>query len=173
MSHHCWRIRVVINAFLCNLENTKLYEDIEYLLPVKFHPIPFSSFRGEVENVLANKRSGRQSWCSDRPEKHKLGRECWDQRAFFQVSLNSVQKFKRNWKMSPQIRGQGGHLGFPIGQKKAQVYMLFVEITQFLWNQSTCRNYLSFAAYHYSTWCRVEKKGCYKEQNWIWENTSI
>ena len=32
------------------------------LLPVKFRWIPFSSFRGEVENVWANKRPGRPSF---------------------------------------------------------------------------------------------------------------
>ena len=47
----------------------------EILLPVKFRWIPFSGFRGEVENVSANQRPGRPSCLSDRPEKHKLGRE--------------------------------------------------------------------------------------------------
>ena len=31
-------------------KNTNLVEDVEILLPVKFHRIPFSGFRGEVEN---------------------------------------------------------------------------------------------------------------------------
>ena len=35
-------------------KNTNLVEDVEILLPVKFRWIPFSSFRGEVENVSAN-----------------------------------------------------------------------------------------------------------------------
>ena len=55
-------------------KNTKLVEDVEILLPVKFRSIPFSGFRGEVENVSANQRPGRPSCFSDRPEKHKLGR---------------------------------------------------------------------------------------------------
>ena len=55
-------------------KNTNLVEDIEILLPVKFHQIPFSGFRGEVENVSANQRPGRPSFVSDRPEKHNLGR---------------------------------------------------------------------------------------------------
>ena len=59
-------------------QNTNLVEDVEILLPVKFCWIPFSSFRGEVENVSANQRPGRPSCFSDRPEKHKLGRGCWD-----------------------------------------------------------------------------------------------
>ena len=39
-------------------KNTKLVEDVEILLPVKFRWIPFSSFRGEVKNVSANQRPG-------------------------------------------------------------------------------------------------------------------
>ena len=53
---------------------TNLIEDVEILLPVKFRKIPFSGFRGEVENVSANQRPGRPSCFSDQPKKHKLGR---------------------------------------------------------------------------------------------------
>ena len=67
---------------------------VEILLPVKFRWILFSSFRGEVEKVSANQRPGWPSCFSDRPEKHKLGRRCWDL-ASCQVSLNSVQRFQR------------------------------------------------------------------------------
>ena len=55
-------------------KNTKLVEDFEIFLPVKFHQIPFSGFRGEVENVSANQRPGPPSCFSDKHEKHKLGR---------------------------------------------------------------------------------------------------
>ena len=55
-------------------KNTNLVEDVEILLPIKFHSIPFSGFRGEVENVSANQRPGRPSCFSDWPERHKLGR---------------------------------------------------------------------------------------------------
>ena len=55
-------------------KNTNLVEDVEILLPVKFRQIPFSGFRGEVENVSANQRPGRPSYFSYRPEKRKLGR---------------------------------------------------------------------------------------------------
>ena len=34
-------------------KNTNLVEDVEILLPVKFRWIPFSLFRGEVENVIS------------------------------------------------------------------------------------------------------------------------
>ena len=102
-------------------KNTNLVEDIEILLPVKFRWIPFSGFRGEVENVSANQRPGRPSCFSDRPEKHKLGRGHWDL-ASCQVSLNSVQRFQREKsKMSQPIRGQGGHLVFPIGPENTNL----------------------------------------------------
>ena len=75
-------------------KNTNLVEDNEILLHIKFRWILFSGFRGEVENISANQRPGRPSCFSDRPEKHKLGRGCWDL-ALYQVSLNSVQRFQR------------------------------------------------------------------------------
>ena len=75
-------------------KNTNLVEDVEVLLPVMFRWILFSGFKGEVENVSANQKPGRQSCFSDRPEKHKLGRGNWDL-ASCQVSLNSVQRFQR------------------------------------------------------------------------------
>ena len=81
-------------VFPISSKNTNLVEDLEILLPVKFREILFSHFRGEVENVSANERPGRPSWFSDRPEKHKLARGCWDL-ASCQVSLNSPQRFQR------------------------------------------------------------------------------
>ena len=53
-------------------KNTISVKDVEILLPVKFRRIPFSGFRGEVENVSTNQRPGRPSCFSDRPEKHKF-----------------------------------------------------------------------------------------------------
>ena len=61
-------------VFLIGPKNTNLVEDVEILLPIKFHWIPFGGFRGEVEKVSANQRPGRPSCFSDRTEKHKLGR---------------------------------------------------------------------------------------------------
>ena len=81
-------------CLLIDPKNTNLVEDVEILLPVKFRWIPFSGFRGEVENVSANQRPGWPSCFSDRPEKHKLGRGRWDL-ASYQVSLNSIQRFQR------------------------------------------------------------------------------
>ena len=83
-------------CLLIGPKNTNLVEDVEILLrfPVKFLYIPFSCFRGEVENVSANQRPGRPSNFSHQPLKHKRGRGRWDL-ASCQVSLNSVQGFQR------------------------------------------------------------------------------
>ena len=85
--------RVAILFFLIGLKNTNLVEDVAILLPVKFNWIPFSSFRGELENLSANQRPRRPSCFSDRPKEHKFGRRHWDLAAC-QVSLNSVQWFQ-------------------------------------------------------------------------------
>ena len=83
-----------ILVFQISLKNTNLVEEFEILFPVKFRWIPFSGFRGEVENVSANQRPGRPSCFSYRPEQHNLGRGHWDL-ASCQVLLNSVQQFQR------------------------------------------------------------------------------
>ena len=102
-------------------KNTNLVEDVEILLPVKFHWIPFSSFREEVENISANQRPGRPSCFSDQPEKHKLGRGRWDL-AFCQVSLNSVQRFqRRSQKCLSQSEARAAILFFPIGPKNTNL----------------------------------------------------
>ena len=90
-------------VFQIGPKNTNLVEGVEILLPVKFRWIPFSGFRGEVENVSANQRPGRPSCFSDRPEKHKLGRARWDL-ASCQVSLNSVQRFQRRSRKCESLR---------------------------------------------------------------------
>ena len=76
------------------------------MLPVKFRWIPFSSFRGQVENVSANQRPGWPSCFSDRPEKHKLGRGRWDL-ASCQVSLNSLQRFQRRSRKCEKFTPDG------------------------------------------------------------------
>ena len=102
-------------------KNTNLVEDVEILLPVKFCLIPFSGFRGEVENVSANQRPGRPSCFSDRPEKHKLGkrtlRSCFP--SSFVEFLSAVSEEMS--KMPQPIRGQGSHLVFPIGPKNTNL----------------------------------------------------
>ena len=94
-------------------KNTNLVKDVEILLPVKFHWIPFIGFREEVENVSANQRPGRPSYFSDQPEKHKLGRARWD--------LTYCQVSEKKSKMSQPIRTQGGNLVFHSGQKNTNL----------------------------------------------------
>ena len=53
-------------------KNTNLVEDVGILLPMNFCWIPFSGFRGEVENVSANQRPGRPSCFSDRQKNTNL-----------------------------------------------------------------------------------------------------
>ena len=81
-------------VFPISLKNTNLVESVEILLLDKFRWIPFSGFWWEVETFSANKRPGRLSCFSDRPKKHKPGRERWDL-ASCQVLSNSVQRFQR------------------------------------------------------------------------------
>ena len=102
--------------FFRSARKTNLVEDIEILLPVKFRWIPFSGFRGEVENVSANQRPGRPSCFSDRSKKHECVKGLWDFASCpIYVVFRSAVLEKSN--MSQPIRGQGGHLGFPIGPK--------------------------------------------------------
>ena len=108
-------------VFLIGPKNTNLVEDVEILLPVKFRWIPFSGFRGEVENVSANQRSGRPSCFSDRPEKHKLGRGCWDL-ASCQVWLNSVQWFQRRSRKCLSQSEAGAAILFFWSARKTQTW---------------------------------------------------
>ena len=88
-------------------KNTNLVEDVEILLPVKFHWILFSGFRGEVKNVSVNQRPGWSSCFSNRPEKHKLGRGHWVL-ASCQVSLNSVQWLHRRCRKCEKLTTDDG-----------------------------------------------------------------
>ena len=103
-------------------KNTNLVEGVEILLPVKFRWIPFSRFRGEVENVSANQRKWWPSCFFDRPEKHKLGRGRWNL-ASFQVSLNSVQSFqRRSRKCLSQSEARAAILFFWLARKTLTWY---------------------------------------------------
>ena len=97
-------------------KNTNLVEDVEILLPVEFRWIPFSGFRGEVENVSANQRPGRPSCFSDRPENTNLVEDIEILLLSSFIEFRSAVSEKKS-KMSQPIRGQGGHLVFPIGPK--------------------------------------------------------
>ena len=50
----------------------RIVEDVEFLLFVKFRPIPFNLIKEEFENVSANQRPGRLSCSSIRPKIEKL-----------------------------------------------------------------------------------------------------
>ena len=89
-----WETGAAILVFPIGPKNTNLVEEVEILFSDIFCWIPFSGFRGEVENVSANQKPGRPSCFSDQPAKHKIGKGRWDL-AFCQVSLNSVQWFQR------------------------------------------------------------------------------
>ena len=91
-------------CLLIGPKNTNFEEDIEILLPVKFHWIPFSGFRGEVKNVSANQRPGRQSCIFDRPEKYKLGSRRLDF-AFVISFVEFRSAVSEKSKMSQPIRG--------------------------------------------------------------------
>ena len=97
---------------------TNLGEDVEILLPVKFRWIPFGSFRGDVENVSANRRPGKPS-CFFRSVRKT---QTW-QRTLRSCSLSSFVEFcsEEKSKMFHPTRGQGGHLVFPIGPKNTNL----------------------------------------------------
>ena len=55
-------------AFLIGPKITNLVEDVTILLSLKFHQIELCGFRGIVENVSVNQRSGRPYWFSNLPK---------------------------------------------------------------------------------------------------------
>ena len=99
---------------------TNLVEDLENLLLVKFLPIRFSGFRGEVKNVSANQRPGRPSCFSNQPEKHKLGRAHLDLAScqFRRIPFNG---FREEVKSVSANQSSGDHLVFPIGPKNTNL----------------------------------------------------
>ena len=111
---------------------TNLVEGVKIMLPVKFRWILFGCFREEVENVSANQRSGQSSCFSDRREKHKLSK-----RRIKSCFLSSFVEFRsaiaEKSKMSQPIRGQCGHLDFPIGSKKHK-------LCREHWDFASCNN---------------------------------
>ena len=101
-------------------KNTNLVKGVEILLPIKFHWIRFSGFRGKVENVLANQRPGRPSCSSYQPEKHKLGRGRLDLDSC-QVLLNSIQRFQRRSRKYLSQSEARLPSCFPIGPKNTNL----------------------------------------------------
>ena len=107
-------------GFPISLKNTNLVEDVEILLPVKFLIIPFSGFRGEVNNVSANLRPGWPSCFPIGPKNTNLVEdiEILLPAKFLPIRFSG---FRGEVKMSQPIRGQGGHLGFLIGPKNTNL----------------------------------------------------
>ena len=106
----------LLNGIQRNLTGIKISTSSTILLPVKFRWIPFSGFRGEVENVLANQRPGRPSFFSIGLKNTNLIEDI--------VILRPVKfrwipftGFKGELKMSRPIRGQSGHLVYLICPK--------------------------------------------------------
>ena len=98
-------------------KNTNLVEGVEFLFPIKFNWIRFSSFRGEVENVSANQRPGHPFCFSDRPKRNTNLVE----------GVEILLPVKIRWIPFSSFRGEvenvlanqrpGGHLVFPMGPK--------------------------------------------------------
>ena len=108
-------------GFPIGTRNINPIEGIEYLLAIKFRQNPFRGCGKKSKNVSANQRPGRPSWISDWHEKHKSYRGHWVL-ACYQVSSKSIQRLRRrSRKMFQPIRGQGGHLRFPIGTKNTNL----------------------------------------------------
>ena len=102
-------------------KNENFVKDVEILLHVKFRRIPFSGFRGEVENAFANQRP-RQPSCvfliaPKTQTWYRMLRSCF--LSCFVEFRSAVSEEKS--KMSQPIRGQSGHLVFPIGQKNTSL----------------------------------------------------
>ena len=124
------------SCFPISPKNTNSVENVVILLPVKFPWILFRVFR-EVKNVSANQRRGRPSCSSDQPEKHKLGRGCWDL-ASCQVSLNSIERFQRRSRKC-------------LSQSEARAAILFFQSTRKTqtWQRTLWSCFLScFAEFH-------------------------
>ena len=94
MSHPI-RGRAAILVFLMGPKNypTNLIEDVEILLSVKLFLIPFSGFRGEVENISTNQRPGGHLG-------FPIGQKRLDL-ASCQLRSNSVQRFRTRSRKCP------------------------------------------------------------------------
>ena len=114
-------------GFPIDTKNTNLIEGVEDCFLSSFVKIHSAVVEKKSKTVSANQMPRRQSWISDRHEKHKLDRGCWEL-ASCHVSSKSIQRLRRSRKMFQPIRGQGGHLGWRIGTKNTNL----VEDVEFL-----------------------------------------
>ena len=108
-------------VFPISPKNTNLVEDVEILLPVNFHWIPFNGFREEVENVSDNQRPGPPSCFSIQSDKTQTWLRTL--RSFFLSSFFEFRSvvLEKKSKMTQPIRGQGCHLVFPIDSKNTNL----------------------------------------------------
>ena len=107
-------------GFPIGTKNTNLIEGVEDLLPIKFRKNPFNGCGKEAEKYCQSEaRAAIFDFRSAR--KYKLNRGRWGL-ASCQVSSKSIQRLRRrSRKMFQPIRGQGGHLRFPIGTKNTNL----------------------------------------------------
>ena len=88
------------SCFLIGPKNTNSVEDVEILLPINFHWIPFSGFR-EVKNVSANQRPGRPSCFSKCPKNTNLEgtlRSCF--LSSFVEFFSAISDKWKTWKVN-------------------------------------------------------------------------
>ena len=101
-------------------KNTKLVEDVEILLPVKFCLIPFRSFRGEVEDVSANQRPCQPFFYRPKQQKKKNNSQTTlveDIEILLPVEfLKWFQRRGRKCLCQSQVGG--GHIVFRSAKKK-------------------------------------------------------
>ena len=114
--------RAAILSFRSARKNKNLAWDVEILLPVKFHWIPFSGYRWEIENVPDNQRPWRLSCFF-----FSIGRKNTNLVEDFEILL----PVKFRWILLSGFRGEvknnsdnqrSGHLVFtdPPPQKKVE-----------------------------------------------------
>ena len=102
-------------------KNTKLVEDFEILLPVKFLWILFSGFIREVKNISANQRLGAAILFFFIGTKNTNLVEDFEILLPIKFCWIRFSGFRGETKMSRPIRGQGCHLVFPMGPKNTNL----------------------------------------------------
>ena len=112
--------RAAILFFRLAQKNTNLVEGVEILLPGKFRWIPFSGFRGEVENVSANQRLGRHLDFPIGLKNTNLveGVEILLPVKFHWIPFSGFYREVENVSANQRL---GGHLVFPIGPKNTNL----------------------------------------------------
>ena len=98
-------------------KNTNLIEGFDVLLPIKFRQNSFNSSGEKVEKCFSQSEARAAIFDFRSARKTQIDRGLWGI-ASCQVSSKSIQRLRRRRrKIFQSIRGQDGHLGFPIGTK--------------------------------------------------------